>query len=46
MIDDFYSTEPINKPSSRGKPFAFKRKEDGKISMISYLMQPMGDKED
>ena len=42
MIEDFFSGEPINKPSTRGKPFVYKRKEDGKISMITYLMQPMG----
>ena len=39
-LNDFYSTEPINKAQT--KPFVFKRREDGKVSMMTYLIQPMG----
>lgn len=35
-LNDFYSTQPINKAQT--KPFVFKRREDGKVSMMSYLM--------
>ena len=43
IVDDYHSGEPINKPSARGQALAFKRKEGGKISMIDYLMKPLGD---
>ena len=38
-VSDYHTGEPLNKPSNR---VGLRRNENGKVSMMSYLMQPMG----